>query len=136
MTIHVSQGLRQVLDDLGHEFLREFLEIETSRNPDNVEALAELGHIYTLQGQWNKGLTVDLQLVAVVPESSTVRYNLACSYALLGRIDEAFDALNTAVDLGYDEDLFMAEDSDLEALRNDQRFRTLLERIRSLKELS
>lgn len=130
-TMHLSQDLRRTLDDLGQCFLQEFLEVEIGRHPDNVEALAELGQIYTSRGLWNQGLEVDLQLVRLVPESPTAHYNLACSHALLGRVEEALGNLEHAVRLGYDDDRFMAEDEDLESLREEQRFRALLERIRS-----
>jgi len=131
MTVHVSQDLRQTLDELGSRFLREFLEVEISRHPDNVEALAELGQVYTNRGEWEAGLQVDLRLVELVPQSSTAYYNLACSYALLGRNQEAIDSLEQAVKLGYDDGDFMLQDEDLASLREEQRFRALLERIRS-----
>jgi len=131
MTVHVSQDLRQTLDELGSRFLREFLEVEISRHPDNVEALAELGQVYTNRGEWEAGLQVDLRLVELVPQSSTAYYNLACSYALLGRNQEAIDSLEQAVKLGYDDGDFMLQDEDLASLREEKRFRALLERIRS-----
>ena len=131
MTVHVSQDLRQTLDELGSRFLREFLEVEISRHPVNVEALAVLGQVYTIRGEWEAGLEVDLRLVELVPQSSTAYYNLACSYALLGRNQEAIDSLEQAVKLGYDDGDFMLQDEDLASLREEKRFRALLERIRS-----
>ncbi len=130
MTVHVSQDLRHTLDELGSRFLREFLEVEIRRHPDNVDALAELGQVYTNRGEWEAGLRVDLRLVELVPHSSTAYYNLACSYALLGRTQEALDGLDQAVELGYDDAEFMCGDEDLASLREEQRFRSLLERIR------
>lgn len=131
MSLDLSQDLRRTLDELGARFMREFLEIEIGRHPDNVEALAELGQVYTSCGLWNEGLEVDLRLVRLVPGSPTAHYNLACSYALLGRSEPALDALEHAVELGYDDDAFLVRDEDLASLREEQRFRALIERIRS-----
>lgn len=133
--LNLSQDLRRTLDEIGQCFLQEFLEVEIGRHPDNVEALAELGQIYTSRGLWNQGLKVDLDLVRLVPENPTVHYNLACSQALLGHVDGALDNLERAVELGYEDGRFMAEDEDLAALRGEQRFRALLERIRTNDEV-
>jgi len=130
-SLTVSQDLRRQLDHLGNAFLREFLEVEIARHPSNVDALAELGQVYTQCGLWNRGLEVDQQLVQLVPESPTVHYNLACSQSLLGLVDAAFGSLERATDLGYCDYEFMERDEDLASLRDDQRFRSLLERIRT-----
>lgn len=113
--------------------MQEFLEVELERHPDNVEALAELGQVYTRLGHWEEGLTVDRQLVRLVPENPTVHYNLACSQALLGQAEDALDSLERAVSLGYDDVGYLQNDEDLAGLRREERFRALIERIRSAK---
>ena len=54
------------------------------------------------------------------------RFNLACSYALLKRPDQALKTLRRAVELGYWDFRYMREDRDLESIRHDPRFRQLL----------
>ena len=127
----VTQDLRRRLKDLGECFLQEFLEVEISRHPDNVEALSELGHVYTNRGLWALGMGVDKRLIELMPENATAHYNLACSHALLGDARSSLESLETAAFLGYDEADFMEHDEDLASLRNDPRFRSLLERIRA-----
>jgi tetratricopeptide (TPR) repeat protein len=131
MALNVSQDLRRTLDELGDAFLQEFLEIEVARHPANVEALAELGQIYTTRGMWDAGLEIDERLVRLVPTSPTAHYNLACSRALLGDSSAALEALEQAVGLGYSDCEFMAQDDDLASLRDSRRFRALIERIRT-----
>jgi len=127
--LHWTPAQLASLERKGLDFLAEFLEIELAHQPDNVDALAELGHVYTRLGRLPEGLAVDRRLVRLLPENSTVHYNLACSLALLGRVDEAFVALELSVQKGYDDGAHLAHDEDLVTLRGDPRFQTLLARL-------
>jgi len=109
--------------------MARFLEIETQRHPSNVDALAELGHVYTRQSRNQESLTVDRRLVRLVPENPTVHYNLACSLAILGYKDDALDALESAVALGYDDAEFMRKDEDLSQVWSEFRFRQLVAQL-------
>jgi len=113
----------------GYEFMAEFLEVAVRHRPNNVEALAELGHVYTRLGRLEEGLEVDRLLVSLVPDNPTVHYNLACSLALSGRSSEALDSLEAAIRLGYSDAGFLLEDADLDSLRQDPRFADLLRRL-------
>jgi hypothetical protein len=60
------------------------------------------------------------------PESWAMTYNSACWEALAGNPDEAFEHLRRARELNADEvRRYMAEDSDLDSLREDPRFQEL-----------
>jgi hypothetical protein len=56
---------------------------------------------------------------------------LACSYALLEKIDDSIDALKKAIILGYDDFRHMQFDPDLKNLQADARY---LELIRKSKD--
>lgn len=56
-------------------------------------------------------------------------YNLACAYARLGRRDQAFAALDSAVVQGVVERRLYESDDDLAALRSDPRFGRLMARL-------
>lgn len=129
--MRVSQDLRQTLKELGRGFLQEFLEVELERHPSNLEALSELGHLYTARGLWARGLEVDERLVALLPEDPTAHYNLACSMALLGQTEHSITTLARAIAKGYEDADFMEQDEDLAGVAGDPRFRALLERMRS-----
>jgi tetratricopeptide (TPR) repeat protein len=121
------------VERLGLEFLAAILEVETRRHPGNIDALAELGHVYTRQGRVERGLEIDRELVRVVPDSATAHYNLACSLSLLGSKSEALVALERAVALGYSDPQFMLADDDLANLRPDPAFRALLHRLEAAR---
>lgn len=60
------------------------------------------------------------------PDSWAMVYNSACWEALAGNPDEAFEHLRRARDLAPDEIRpYLAEDSDLDSLRDDPRFQEL-----------
>jgi len=114
------------LEALGLEFLAGILEVELRRHPENLPALAELGHVYTRAKRFEEGLAVDRELARRRPEDPTVHYNLACSLALLGRVEEALDALERSVELGYDDAEHLLADEDLAALRAEPRLAAIV----------
>lgn len=112
------------------EFEIQFFEGVTRRDPGFIEALQILGDAYTKTGRWEKGLQVDQRLARLCPDNPLVFYNLACSYAMLGKLDEAFAALNKAVKLGYNDAQWLSQDPDLEKLRQDARFEAIRRELR------
>ena len=56
-------------------------------------------------------------------------YNLGCAYALLGRTDDAFKALEDAIEFGFLESHYFKEDTDLDSLREDPRFEQLMTKL-------
>jgi len=113
----------------GERIEMKFLEKLRGRCPENGRILEALGELYTRAGRYEEGLKVDLELSKINPRESVVWYNLGCSYALVERFDDAFRALNKAIDLGYHDVEWMQRDSDLDVLRDDPRFAALVKRV-------
>ena len=88
-----------------------------------------MGYAYTHVGRYEDGLRLDRRLSRLMPDDRMVHYNLACSLALLGRADEAFEVLARAVELGYDDPDHLRVDPDLDSIRDDGRFSALLARL-------
>jgi len=118
----------------GEEFTIWFFEGILERNPNYIDCLMYLGNAYTSNGMYEKGLLVDQRLSHLRPKDPLVHYNLACSYALLKNADAAFDALEKAIDLGYNDARHLEKDKDLAQLREDVRYRRLIEKIRKNQE--
>lgn len=111
----------------------DFLARLTRRAPDYVEALEVLAHDYTLRGRYADGLQVDERLANLRPENPLVHYNLACSYALTDQPELAFESLNRAIDRGYREFRWLAQDPDLATFRKHPLYRKLRGRIRAMQ---
>jgi tetratricopeptide (TPR) repeat protein len=108
------------------DFELEFFGGILERQPDYVDVLRVMGSNLTLKGRYAQGLQIDKRLVQLRPSDPLAHYNLACSYALLKRPDQAIKTLRRAVELGYRDFRYMREDRDLESIRLDPRFRQLL----------
>lgn len=114
----------------GEEFIIWFFEGILEKNPNYVDCLMYLGNAYTKSGMYEKGLLIDQKLCHMRPNDHTAHYNLACSYTLLKNIDAAFDALKKAITLGYNDIYHLERDKDLALLREDDRYKALVNKIK------
>ncbi len=113
------------------EFEISFYEKLLQAYPDFVDVLLPLGTAYTRRGLHEKGLSVDLTLTRLRGDDPLTWYNLACSYALLKRVDDALTALRRSFELGYTDVRHLQQDPDLVNLRQSQQYRHFLESFAS-----
>ncbi len=112
------------------QFTIWFLEGIIEKYPSYVECLMLLGNAYTANGMYGKGLKIDLKLARLRPNDPLVCYNLACSYSLLGRRDQALESLGNAIDLGYSDLTHLENDGDLNNLRDEDGYRILVDKLK------
>ncbi len=110
------------------EFELDFLGRVLERDPLYGDALKVHADNLAAKGYYNRALQADLQLVRLRPDRPIPWYNLACSYALLGMTERAFEALERSLRLGYRHIHHLRRDPDLKSLRRDPRFARLLRR--------
>jgi tetratricopeptide (TPR) repeat protein len=110
-----------------------FLEGVVERDPSFVDALQLLGDDYTKRGKYLAGLRIDQKLSVLRPRDPLVFYNLACSLCLTKRYIEAAEALEEAIDLGYRDFRWLAEDPDLHELRKQPVYRRIRTKVRQMK---
>ena len=103
-----------------------FYERLLAETPGFIDAMRALGEAYSRRGWYEKGLRMDEQLTRLRMEDPVVWYNLACSYSLLNRPDEAIDALRKAIGLGYDDFAYLLKDPDLSTAHRSPKLRQLL----------
>ncbi len=65
--------------------------------------------------------------IAVDPDDPMLLYNIACTYALLGRIDDSLEALEHSVEKGWGDPSWIEHDSDLDAIRESPRYKALVQ---------
>lgn len=110
-----------------------FLEGLVRRDPGYVDALQILGDDYTKRGKFTLGLKIDQRLAVLCPHNALVYYNLACSYSLTGRQEEAAEALERSLDYGYRDFKWLNDDPDLADLRDHSVYSRIKSKVRSLK---
>lgn len=124
-------SLARLAEQTQLDFELEFFGGIISRAETYIDVLRAHGNNLTLKGRYSDGLEIDKKLIQLRPHDSLAHYNLACSYALLKKPDQALKTLRKAVELGYRDFRYMREDRDLETVRHDPRFRQLLREFES-----
>lgn len=109
------------------DFEIDFFEQILSRDPGYTDVLFRLGDLFAEKGLYRRALRVDLKLAHLRPADPSVAYNLACSHGALDHEQAALDALERAVELGFEDVEYMLHDPDLLCLRLHPRFRRLVE---------
>jgi tetratricopeptide (TPR) repeat protein len=122
----VGNHLARLANQSQLDFELDFFSGVLERHPCYVDALRAHANNLTLKGRYAEGLQYDKRLVQLRPTDPLAHYNLACSYALLKRPDQAIKTLRRAIELGYRDFRYMREDRDLDSIRHDPRFRQLL----------
>jgi tetratricopeptide (TPR) repeat protein len=121
-----GKALVRASDQSQLDFEIEFFGRILEQHSDYVDVLRVQGNNLTLKGRYVEGLQIDRRLIQLRPNDPLAHYNLACSYALLKRADQAIKTLRRAIELGYHDFRYMREDHDLDTIRHDPRFRQLL----------
>lgn len=113
-----------------------FLEGIVRRIPNFLEAWHVLEADYAERGDLANGLRVEEQLVQLCPNDPIAYYNLACVYSLTRQLRRAADALNRAIDQGYQDFRRLAKDPDLANLRKHAVFKRVRAKIQEARILA
>jgi tetratricopeptide (TPR) repeat protein len=127
--VGAQMGSRRRQSDDELDFEIAFFERILKRLPNSQDVLMALGNNYTERGHFEKGLRIDERLCRLRPADPIIHYNLACSYALVGKVDQAIGTLEQAIALGYHDSGYLQRDPDLDGIRRDPRFQALLGRV-------
>ena len=124
----------QALKSLGREIDAEaanrrsikLVEQHLELNPDDARALI-FGAVANADVQnFGRGAEFAARAMAVDPDDPMLLYNIACFYGLVGKIDDALDALEQAVSKGWGDRGWLEHDSDLDSIREHPRYIALL----------
>jgi serine/threonine protein kinase/Flp pilus assembly protein TadD len=104
----------------------QLTERHLERHPEDARALYLGAGILARMGQTEKGYEWARRALAIEPNETSILYNVACVYALLGRTEDALSCLGKVMEHGIFFKNWAAKDSDLDSLRSDPRFHALL----------
>ncbi len=104
----------------------EALGLLSDRQPEDADGLYHLGLAQVKAGRYEACVATIERAIALRPEHASSHYTIACAHALLGRADDALDAIHSALDLDPDLAADVAEDPDFASLQGDPRFRALV----------
>lgn len=97
-------------------------------NPDDPRAATIRAVSLCRLGRADEGLTWAERALELDPDDAGVRYNAACLFALEGRAERAMDLIEEAIARGFSNRDWFEKDPDLASLRQEPRFRALMER--------
>jgi adenylate cyclase len=104
------------------------LERAIAREPDNGSLLALGVGALVVLGEIDRARDWSRHAILIDPKDGNLRYNLACAMTRLGDFDHALEYLEAAFELGGNALVtWVREDADLDRLRDDPRFQTLME---------
>jgi serine/threonine protein kinase/Flp pilus assembly protein TadD len=104
----------------------QLIEKHIDSHPDDPRSLYLGAGILARIGQHDKSYEWARRAVAIDPEETSILYNVACVYSLLGRTEDALTCLSKVMEHGTFYKNWAAKDSDLDSLRSDPRFHALL----------
>lgn len=100
--------------------------LETNSPAERITAKAT---VLALFGEYQQAEDLLKQAIKVDPEFTMAHYNLACTYALQGKIERSTRSLENALKRNPTKYVTMAnQDDDFQKIRNDNRFKALLKR--------
>ena len=123
-------GLKLI--DKSHSAFRRGLEIAKRHlelNPDDARATYLSAHGLIELGEKEKGLDWANRALATDPDDPVILYNISGAYALLGRGEEAISYLEKALKNGYTSKEWIENDSYLDSIRNNRKFKELLKKL-------
>lgn len=117
---------RQLQQAGQHEAAAQTFAVLVEQQSDDPRAAFGYAYNLHMSGAHEKAIAAHKAAAKFEQIRGISLYNLACAYALTGRTDEAIETLKASAEAGFDVGGVMAEDSDLDSLREDERFQQLL----------
>jgi len=99
-------------------------------DPSRTRGWMQLGHCRMMLGDHPRAIEAYAKVTSG-PAVPIARYDIACALALDGKRDAALDALDRAVEAGFNDASTFSKDPDLESLRDSPRFAAALAKVQS-----
>ncbi len=103
----------------------------TQLDPKNGDAWFRYGYCLHASGELDKAIEIHKKAAEFEQFAGIATYNLACAYSLKNQADEAFGALEKAIELGFGDVNQVENDSDFDNVRKDKRYNQLIEKLKN-----
>src|SRR5256714_6352470 len=103
----------------------EWLEL----HPDDARACVFAAVNHAALGNVEQAIALAQRARSIDPEDPMLLYNITCTYARLGKTEEALTILASAVDKGYGHKEWLEHDADLNSIRELPRFKAIVQAI-------
>jgi adenylate cyclase len=97
--------------------------------PDDTRACVLGASNFAAIGDRERSAALAQRALDIDAEDPMLLYNVACAYANLQMPEQSLDCLESAVDKGYGHKEWIEHDSDFISLRDNPRFKSILERM-------
>ena len=118
--------LKQEKTDLANADFEEILKQDTVARPGSCRQYALL-----FLGRNNEAIEWMDKIVASDPDNNGPYYDKACLLSRMGKVDEAIAALRVTFEKGYRSFAHIANDDDMDAIRNHPDFIALIDEYKS-----
>jgi Tfp pilus assembly protein PilF len=108
------------------EVFKKHLEL----NPDDSRALILGAYAILKSGDKKTAVEWMERSVSLDPEETSILYNAACFYSTLGKVEEALDYFDRAIESGFASREWIDNDSDLDPIRNHPRFQAIMKKLK------
>jgi tetratricopeptide (TPR) repeat protein len=108
----------------------ELVEKHLRLNPDDVRALSLGGTMLIRLGEIEKAINWGKRALVIDPDEPIVQYNGACIYSLAGKIEQALDCFEKAIQLGFASREWAENDIDLDPISDQPRFQKALKKLK------
>ncbi|MBI4586156.1 MAG: hypothetical protein HY717_19265 [Planctomycetes bacterium] len=108
--------------------IQEFQKI-LDESPFDFEANYRIAFAYLLDKQFKKSIHHFEIARRIQPQDMLTLYNLACAYSLDKQKEKALEALEESVEAGFNDAKHIQNDTDLNPIRGEPKFKKILEKI-------
>jgi serine/threonine protein kinase/Tfp pilus assembly protein PilF len=98
-------------------------------HPEDARAWYMGAHAHLELGSKDEALEWCERAMKLSPDDAATLYNAGCLFSVMGELDKCFTCLDGAVENGFAHPQWLENDPDLDPIRSDPRYKSLLERL-------
>jgi serine/threonine protein kinase/Tfp pilus assembly protein PilF len=116
-------------DDAMASYRRQvkLIDVHLELNPDDPRACILGAVANAIIGDKERAVEFIERGIHVDPDDPMLLYNVSCTYAQLGMVNESLDALEHAVEKGWGDKAWIEHDSDLDTIRENPRYKAIVQ---------